>query len=60
NGEYYPGGTYGANDTVGPRHHPAQGTTVNLGWPTIGTGDADYLHALREVAIPVAEGLGSD
>ncbi|KAK0547798.1 Histone deacetylase hda1 [Tilletia horrida] len=60
NGEYYPGGTYGANDTVGPVGHPAQGTTVNIGWPTIGMGDADYLHAFREVVMPVAREFSPD
>ncbi|CAD6886348.1 unnamed protein product [Tilletia laevis] len=60
NGEYYPGGTYGAIETVGPRDHPAQGTTVNIGWPTIGMGDADYLHAFREVVMPIAREFGPD
>ncbi|KAE8230807.1 hypothetical protein CF326_g4186 [Tilletia indica] len=60
NGEYYPGGTYGANETVGPLDHPAQGTTVNIGWPTIGMGDADYLHAFREVVMPIAREFGPD
>jgi len=60
NGEYYPGGTYGANDTVGPANHPAQGTTVNIGWPTIGMGDADYLHAFHEVVMPIAREFSPD
>lgn len=36
-------------------HQPAAGRNVNFPWPTQGFGDAEYLMAMEEVLVPLAE-----
>ncbi|EGO01316.1 hypothetical protein SERLA73DRAFT_72261 [Serpula lacrymans var. lacrymans S7.3] len=52
NGQFYPGGTFGGISSCG--EGAGRGYSVNIPWPEIGMGDADYLHAFTSIVMPIA------
>ncbi|GAA6064520.1 hypothetical protein JCM10212_004771 [Sporobolomyces blumeae] len=49
---FYPGGTYGALESVGSG--AGQGFSVNIPFPDTGMGDADYIYAFQQIVMPIA------
>jgi len=57
-GSFYPGIMAGHYENVGSGE--GEGFTVNIPWPRQGPGDAEYLHAFREVFMPIAHEFNPD
>ncbi|KDE04664.1 hypothetical protein MVLG_04888 [Microbotryum lychnidis-dioicae p1A1 Lamole] len=57
-GAFYPGGTYGAAETVGDG--PGKGFSVNVPFPHTGMGDADYIYAFQQIIMPIAYEFAPD
>lgn len=55
---FYPSDVKGAATYTG--HGKGEGKTVNIPWPCSGLTDADYLHAFREVVMPIASEFDPD
>ncbi|GAA5829321.1 hypothetical protein JCM5353_004040 [Sporobolomyces roseus] len=55
---FYPGGTYGAMESVGSG--PGQGFSVNIPFPDVGMGDADYIYAFQQIVMPIAYEFAPD
>lgn len=58
NGDFYPGGTYGASASVGSGK--GKGFSINIPWPTFGMGDGEYIYAFHQVVMPIAAQFGPD
>lgn len=57
-GSFYPGSTYGNYDSCGTG--PGEGKSVNIPWPSLGMGDADYMYAFRQLVMPIANEFDPD
>lgn len=57
-GDFYPGGTFGAAHMVG--EGAGMGSSVNIPWPTYGMGDGDYLYAFQHIVMPIAHEYAPD
>ncbi|SCV73395.1 BQ2448_7321 [Microbotryum intermedium] len=57
-GTFYPGGTYGAAETVGDG--AGRGYSVNVPFPHTGMGDADYIYAFQQIIMPIAYEFAPD
>lgn len=64
NGDFYPGKPDnpmipdGDIDKVGDG--PGQGRNVNIGWPSQGMGDGEYLAAFQKIVMPIAQEFNPD
>ncbi|KAI1780603.1 putative histone deacetylase A [Hypoxylon cercidicola] len=64
NGNFYPGKPDnpmipdGDIDKVGDG--PGQGKNVNIGWPSQGMGDGEYLAAFQKIVMPIAQEFNPD
>ena len=58
NGRFYPCGKKGAATQVGKG--PGKGYNVNIPWNTSGVGDPDYMFALKQIVVPIAESYRPD
>lgn len=52
NGTFYPHGPLGGPSMIGSA--PALGRNVNIGWPSGGMKDGDYLYAFTQLILPIA------
>ncbi|CEQ43207.1 SPOSA6832_05110, partial [Sporobolomyces salmonicolor] len=55
---FYPGGTYGALDSVGSG--AGRGFSVNIPFPDTGMTDADYIYAFQQIVMPIAYEFAPD
>jgi len=51
-GTFYPCGPFGSMESCG--EGPGLGYSVNVPWPEMGMGDAEYIYAFQKVVMPIA------